>query len=265
MKINYILTFPNRLSFQIIASLFISTITYFFIRNPENSESIKLLLNPANSVTILGVLSAIVTIAITIAYGHMNYFLTDANNRKIETYINLKERLFELENFILNSKINSEYINPLLRELYEILSIQLEGTAGIHWNESMEGVLDNISSIKGKKAQLFLQGLLARMTYCEELMNIIGVMSIKQIVTSVIIAPILKGFGILSLIIISGIGIFFLIPFPIFNILIPPVLIFISCLTGLLFYEVGFNINREVNEALDFVESNSNNDDQLEK
>lgn len=240
----------GRLHWQLLISLGFSVATGFYVENAGKDASVLKLVQPNQMLSVLGVIGAILALASSISYGHLIHFISSAKNELHSSYHRFKEQLFELDE-LLDSFPKETPVTRCAKEMtYEMKSFRLEDIPFFdEWDAVAKPVMKELDRVRENGSWNANQkDLVAQMIYCEELLSAIGLASVKQMISQVFLRPVLKSLALLAGIMISGIGIYFLLTIESTGPLVASIPVFFAVFSALVFVETGLHVFRHTYE-----------------
>jgi ABC-type multidrug transport system fused ATPase/permease subunit len=247
-----ILLQSTRLHWQLIVSGIATAALIPILSGNRFDKLIEELRSPSTYVTVLGVIGGILALASSIAYAHLLQFMSASNAAKSGAYHRLQERLYEMDEFVQANGPDTEVSDALLEFTYDLRRLQLRDYPIQDWGERLNPFESFLTTKSDDGFEMFWAHLLVRLNYIEELMGLIGISSVRQILLSVIAAPLLKCFGALAAIMLSSaIGIL-MSSYESAGVALVLLPVFFAVFSAFLFVEVAHAVYRETEEIVDF-------------
>ncbi|MDD3597367.1 hypothetical protein [Sulfuricurvum sp.] len=204
---------------------------------------------------LLASIASILALFTSIIYAFSMNYMNSSNNRIETLFLEFKNFLFKTDIFLDSLPQNISAVNEARALSYNLKFIKNDDLPINDWDERLEKMLTTLDQSDefendpnlGRKIMEFFGHL-------EYLLNEIGILRIKQIITGVFIKTLFKGFILLSLIIISILILFILYP----NVSKPIMMsipVFFGTFVSLLIIEIAWWIKREETNMLTFIEN----------
>lgn len=240
----------SRLHWQLLISLGFSVVTGFYVAKAGKDAAVMKLAQPNQVLSVLGVIGAILALASSISYGHLIHFISDAKNELHSSYHQFKEQLFELDN-LLDSFPKDAPVTRCAKEMtFEMKSFRLEDIPFFDkWDAVAKPVMKELDRVRENGSwSAKHKDLVAHMIYCEELLSAVGLASVKQMISQVFLRPVIKSLALLATIMISGIGIYFLLTMENTGPFVASIPVFFAIFSALVFVETGLYVFRHTYE-----------------
>lgn len=194
------------------------------------------------------VITSVLALTTTLSIGFLFAFMQLTSARRFDLYGKFKSEIKSFFEYLASFGDESDLIWATEASLREIDKISYRDFPIRNWNELINQFMTELNKRDGENYDPnLLNRLSMRFRYIEELVSEIGIMCIRQALTSIFLRPVLKSLSLL----IFALGLGTLIAFwpTLLNITLLQVLAFlISILTILLFLEIGYWIYRNVSE-----------------
>lgn len=250
-----ILTFCTRLRWQLLISAVCAVASYVCMRNIAPDTAAADLHKPGTYLAIMGVVGGMLALASSVSYAHLTVFVGEAIRRRTDAYNRFRDRLYAFDSFLATKPSHLPLVHEARSFSWDLKKLRLQDVPITDWAERLSEVMRELSNYAGEGD---LQNLdLEVMEYLGDLescLSTIGIASIKQVGATVVAAPVMRSFGLLAVMLVSGIAVFFLSAFPILADLIAVIPVFFTIMAAMLFVHVAWFIRRELDEMLDFVD-----------
>lgn len=239
-----------RLHWQLLISLGVAVATGFYVGQVGKDATVMKLVQPNQALSVLGVIGAILALASSISYGHLIHFISDAKTELHSSYHQFKDQLNQIDDLV-NSFSKETPVTRNVKEMtYKMKSFRLEDIPFFdEWSDATKPVMKELDRVRKNGSWNTKQrDLVAKMIYCEELLSAIGLASVKQMISKRFLNPVIKSLALLAGIMISGIGIYFLLTIENTGAFVASIPVFFASFSSLVFVETGFYIFRHTYE-----------------
>lgn len=199
------------------------------------------------------IITSVLALTTTLSIGFLVAFMQLTNARRFDLYGKFKSEIKSFFEYLASFGDESDLIWATEASLWEIDKLSYRDFPIINWDELIKPFMIELDKDDGENYDPnFPNRLAMRFGYIEELVSEIGIMCIRQALTSIFLRPVLKSLSLLML----ALGLETLMAFwpTLLNIALLQVGAFlISILTILLFVEISYWIYREVSEHVDEV------------
>lgn len=224
----------------------IAFFSFLLLRYKPIPEQIRQMMEPIQSIAILGIIAGIDALAASVVYAQILSFISDAKTRKLDSYQKLIDKIYELDEFVLSHKNQDPIIDKVLDFTFHFRLLEYNDFPIVDWEERCEPFSEELQNPRSKQGDYLLRrGIAIRLLQCEQCLKEIGLTSIKLIVAPVELKPLLKILYSLSAIMIFGIASFFLSYFSSLSNLIASIPIFFATFSAVLFIELAFSLKSE--------------------
>jgi len=216
--------------------------------SPDENERRHLLIFMA----MLGSMLALMT---SLSFGFLIQFMNATNNRKHDLFAKLKTELFNFDSFLKDYPSHLPIINECLSFSWELKKIKFDEFPISDWDERLASLEPHIGESRGayENDRNLENKILGYLVIMEEIVSEIGLMCIKQIISSIHTERVIKGFVCLAGVLVSSLVTFY-VSSDNALFLLSSVPIFFSVMILLYILELGWNLKRESDEELIFVE-----------
>jgi len=256
-----ILLFFTKSHWQFFLALLITLFLFFHIQAWSfDTKNIKAIVEFSVFLGFMAAIMSVLALSGSIAFGYMLQYMSAANSDRKRVYSGLQDYLFKFGDFVdrLEEDDTSGKRNDLVKNSRKVIYWMSKHTlqdfpikgwdvVNVDLIKSTEGYWDGaIGEEQNNKVLMHLKRI-------EELITEIATVSIRQIWVHIFVRPVIKIFVVLviSILLTLTAYIFSGIPRQLLINVGPP---FVSILTILFFYELGFSLRQEVKATLDFVQ-----------
>ncbi len=253
----------SRLHWQILISLVLAVATAVYANYATQGAAILKLSQPNQLLSVLGVIGALLALATSVSYGHLVQVISDSKSELNSSYHRFKNQLFKIDQLV-DTFPDDDPVKYATREMTsEMKMMRLEDQPfSANWEEISKPILDEVSKKKEDESwNPRYEDLVSRLLYGEELLSNVGLAFVKQAISSVFLRPVVKGLAVIAGIILSGIGVYFLISIDEVRPVLSAVPVFFASFSSLIFAETGLLVFRYTHEyAYQYVEEESQGD-----
>lgn len=242
----------SRLRWQLPISILASAAAVYTVTSTDKLEAVSKLLQPTQVLSVLGVIGALLALASSISYTHLGHFISDSKKDLRNSYHRFQNELFEINDLIDSFPESSPVVEKTHEMTYGMGFLRREDIPFPffdEWDDWVEPIIKELSNDSNDgKLDPDGQELLVRLSYAEEVLNTIGVAHVKQVISEVVLKPVMKSLALMAGIILSGIGVYFVVGVTNaqqFGIAIP---VFFATFAALIFVETGYYVYRYTHE-----------------
>ena len=200
--------------------------------------------------TILGVVAGLLALASSIAYGHHTLVLTESRARLSDAYTRFRDQIESLLELCTFDEMDSELHKKVASLAIDASSRRLEYlTFQIDWEALAKPITEELDRLHAEQRYGILEArVVAHLHRAEELLSELHVASVGQVITLLIVRPVLKSLGLLVLIMLVGAGLY-LIPEAVLQEHIAIGLVtLITTFSVLIFLDIGTAVYRHTHE-----------------
>jgi len=208
--------------------------------------------------TFIGALSAVATLVAlfcSLSIAWILFVSQQAKAERLTTYDQFKASLREVKNWLHSLEASSDR-EICLSLAYELDKLELpdlpQTDLGLEYTSYCEALDDGLSSEDAERREFYFRTA-THFSYIESLLNRIGIISIRQIITRVFIDTLAKGVALVALSVLV-----LVISFLWFSEPVKPALVMSAAFIGvgatLLLLEVWVDLRRHYDDELDFIE-----------
>lgn len=240
----------SRLHWQLVISLGFAIATGIYVEQASKDATVLKLVQPNQVLSVLGVIGAILDLASSISYGHLIHFISGAKSELHSSYHQFKEHLFQIDDLVESFPSETPVTQRAKEMTYEMKSLRLEDIPfSNEWDAVTKPVMKELDRVRENGSWSAKQkDLVAQMIYCEELLSAVGLASVKQMISSVFLKPVIKSLALLAGIMVSGISIYFLLTFEDTGPIVASIPVFFATFSCLVFVETGLYVFRHTYE-----------------
>lgn len=241
--------------FQIPLAIAVASLVAVAVWNPLHSGADSQSIDRSTFITYLSAVASILALFCSLSLAWVLFVSQQNKSERLSTYDLLKARLSQAQDWLL-SLPPSEDTELCLSLAYELnkhdLSDLPQTDLGDGYRAYITALDEALEGADDERRRFFMISM-GHFSYIEQLLNRIGIISIRQVITKVFLDTLAKGLGLV------GLAVFVLIASSIwFNELARLWLITAASFVGvscvLLLVEVFADINRNYKEELDFIE-----------
>jgi len=199
------------------------------------------------------VITSVLALTTTLSIGFLFAFMQLTNVSRFDLYGEFKSEIKSFFEYLASLGDKSDLVRAVEASLWEINKFSYRDFPITNWDELIDPFMAELDKDGDENQDPTLPNrLVMRFRYIEELVSEIGIMCIRQALTTIFLRPVLKS---LSLLIFAlGLGAFIAFwPTLISITLLQIVAFLIAILTILLFLEIGYWIYRYVSEHVEEV------------
>lgn len=242
----------TKLYIQILIALLFALIAYWKVR--FGSTHTNLTVGFKEITTLLASIASVLALFTSIIYAFSMNHMNSSNNRIETLFFEFKNFLFKTDLFLDSLPQNISAIQEARALSYNLKFIKNDDLPINDWEERLEKLLTKVDETDdfgddpnlGRKIMEFFGHL-------EYILNEIGILRIKQIISGIFLKTLFKGFVLLSLIILV-ILFLFIFSSNISSAIMMSIPIFFGTFASLFILEIAWWIKRQEAEMLTFVE-----------
>ena len=203
----------------------------------------------------MAMLGSILALMTSLSFGFLSQYMSSANNRKHDLFTKLKSELFNFDSFLKDYPQDLAIINESQKFSWDLKSIKFEDFPIMDWDERLEGLKPHIEKSRGAfEGDRNLENkVLGFLVIMEEIVSDIGLMCIKQIISTVHADRVIKGFCCFAGVLVTATATYY-VSDPTLIFILSSLPIFFVVMVLLYILELGWNLKRESDEQLVFVE-----------
>lgn len=248
----------TQLKWQIaIASVPVGT-TALILLFPQSSRIDLGSLDRSTFITILSAIATILALFCSLSIAWILFVSQQNKSERIAAYDILKSRLFEAQHWLLTQPDNEDR-TTCLSLAYELDKLDLsdlpQTDQGEEYDAYCESLIDGLDSGDQARREFFLVSS-THFGYIEHLLNRVGLIAIRQIITKLFIDTLVKGVSLVAVAVVA-----LLVSMLWFNEFVEPSLVLATVFCGvasvLLLLEVWIDLRRHYDEELGFIEVQS--------
>jgi len=204
----------------------------------------------------------ILVLATTLSAGYLLAFIQFTNSRRFDLYGKFKAEINSFFQYLERLENDSDLVMATKASLWEIDKILFRDFPIMNWDDLISPFMTEMNKDDVDHHDPNLPNWLARrVRYIEELVSEIGIMCVRQALTSIFLGTVLKSLFLLLFSIAIGTVLAFW-PTLLNVILVQTIILLLSILTILLFAEIGYRIYRDVREHVSEVTEAEEKSDQ---
>jgi len=238
---------------QLLFSCMIIAVFAILAYHPTTSISCFSSIQKDSLSKFLLIIISVLALTTTLSIGFLVAFMQLTNARRFDLYGKFKSEIKSFFEYLASFGDESDLIWATEASLWEINKFSYRDFPIVNWDELIQPFIVELDKHDGQNYDASFPNRLAmRFGYIEEIVAEIGIMCIRQALTSIFLRPVLKSLSLLIL----ALGLETLMAFwpTLLNIALLQVGAFlISILTILVFVEISYWIYRNVSEHVDEV------------
>lgn len=254
-----ILAFISRLHWQIMISLIVASISLSWVMLCDAGQASLAKLETSTYISVITGLASIVALFCSVSFGFVLFQIQSAKSERLGAYSELKARLHSFHTW-LRSLEDSPDTNLCMAMVFELEKLDLidipRTNYGPEYNEYIEAMDEGLND--AERREFYLTSILYS-GYIEQLLSRLGVISIRQVITKCFLDALSKGFGL-----VSGLVILLFVSLVAFDSSLKAYIfsasVFFCSATLLLFLEFSYDVYRQYQEEIDFVDYGSEAD-----
>jgi len=207
----------------------------------------------------MAMLGSVLALMTSLSFGFLFQFMNATNNRKHDLFTKFKSELFNFDAFLKDYPQHLEIINESQKLSWNLKTIKFEDFPVLDWEERLKGVLSYIELSKGtyENDRNLENKIIGFLIVTEEIVSDIGLMCIRQIISSAHANRVIKGFTCLAGVLFTA-AVTFYVNDPAVLFILSSAPLFFVVIVLLYILELGWNLKREADEQLIFLESEEN-------
>jgi hypothetical protein len=238
----------------------VAAVSWIILPNPKQADQFYVT-DYTGLYGIFGILSAVLALAGSFCIGHALQFSYSAAAERSQAYSMLLSRLDALDDYLRSQDPKDPIVDSAREFIWEINKLRLDDFPLINQDrEKLLGKVLRVMKQREKRGCGHLWYDVARALHrCEEAMNDLGLISIRQVVAQCILNPVVKMFFYLSLLLIVVAALLVVPKVPL--LVAVSVASFFTAMTIQLLGEVVWAIHSDFDERLTFVEREEDPDE----
>lgn len=238
----------SRLRWQLPISLIVSAAAVYTVKSAGEVGATSKLLQPTQILSVLGVIGALLALASSISYSHLGHFITESKKDLRNSYHQFQSELFEINDLIRAFPEDSRIVKKTHEMTYAMGFLRRDNIPFPffdEWDEWVKPIMKELGNASDDgKLDPERQELLVRLSYAEEILNSIGVAHVRQVISEVVLQPVMKSLALMAGIIISGVSIYFVDGIPNAQKFVIAIPVFFATFASLIFVETGYYVYR---------------------
>jgi len=238
----------SRLRWQLPISLVVSAAAVYTVMSAGKVGATSKLLQPTQVLSVLGVIGALLALASSISYSHLGHFITESKKDLRNSYHQFQSELFEINDLIGTFSEDSPIVKKTHEMTYAMGFLRRDDIPFPffdEWDDWVKPIMKELGDTSNDgELDPDRQELLVRLIYAEEILNSIGVAHVRQVLSEVVLRPVMKSLALMAGIIISGISVYFLDGIANAQEVIIAIPVFFATFASLIFIETGYYVYR---------------------
>ncbi|WP_447528387.1 hypothetical protein [Vreelandella sp. TE19] len=254
-----ILAFVSRLHWQLVISLLVASISLSWVMFCDTGQASLAKLEISTYVSVITGLASIVALFCSVSFGFVLFQIQSAKSERLGAYSELKARLYSFHSW-LRSLEDSPEKNVCMAMVFELEKLDLIDIPRIHYGKEYDDYIEAMDEglNNTERREFYLTSILYS-GYIDQLLSRLGVISIRQIITKRFLDTLSKGFGL-----VGGLVLLLFISLVAFDSSLKEYIfssaVFFCLATLLLFLEFSYDVYRQYQEEIDFIEYDSEAD-----
>lgn len=256
---NKILAFVSRFYWQLMISLIVASISFLWVMLCDTGQASLAKLEISTYISVITGLASIVALFCSVSFGFVLFQIQSAKSERLEAYSELKARLHSFYTWLrsLEDSPDKDVCMAMVFELEKLDLVDIPRTNyGQEYSEYIKAMDEGLND--PERREFYITTILYS-GYIEQLLSRLGVISIRQVIIKCFLDTLSKGFGL-----VGGLVLLLFVSLVSFDSSLKAYIfsssVFFCSATLLLFLEFSYDVYRQYQEEIDFVDSEAESD-----